>query len=333
MELFDSKFYLEKKKRISINKSNKYRRRSSIAAEIEQYFQQKMKDENKNVINHNSDASKDDKSKSNEEEKEDDDGIEIEADGINLDFDKKRIHFPIYERSATKILSNDNIISNKNIIDVTLTNTDWIIIYSSIALECIRGISGEVVTKWFSLYVVIRFNSSISYSYAFIATAAIGAIVGIIFFGYLRDNICKRLIYGKNKNKLNKKEDIIITACCSITNIFAAILVILWMDPFISYLNYGFILMFIAGYIVAGITALVPNLLIASLNTEHLEPKILSIKVSLSWITSAVSLLILGFLWNISIDWFLYILIIANACTTIISLFIISVAMKINIIR
>ena len=42
MKLFDEKFYMEKKKRIANNKSNKYRRRSSIEREIDKYFHQTL---------------------------------------------------------------------------------------------------------------------------------------------------------------------------------------------------------------------------------------------------------------------------------------------------
>ncbi len=49
MELFDEEFYVEKKRRIANNKSNKYRRRSSIDASIEKYLES-LRNENKEII-------------------------------------------------------------------------------------------------------------------------------------------------------------------------------------------------------------------------------------------------------------------------------------------
>ena len=299
MELFDEEFYVEKKKIISMNKSNKFRRRSSIEAEIEKYFQQKQK-ENEDIAD------------------------------INVEF-QKRIDFPIYEKQATLIYGRSMKEQNNNKNNLILTKNDWILICLSMLLNCMERISTEIASKWFTLYVIIRFNESIAISNLMIAMGGIGAICGIISFGYFKNNICKRLIYGKDRDKLNKKEDIIITACCSITNIFVAIFVILWMDPFIPYLNYAWCVAFISGWISSGITAVVPNLIIVALNTEHLEAKILAIKTSLGRISASLSSLIIGFLWTLSINWFLNLLIISSLLTTLVSLLIIGVSLRLKV--
>ena len=334
MELFDEDFYVEKKRRIAGNKSNKMRRRSSIAAEIALYFAAKS-----TLVNQSANDNENDEAKTTISESVNskissqeivDDGIQIDDDEINVEIDEKRIDFPIFELKATHIFELESMNANRNYngkSDIILSRDNWIVIYLSMSLDIAKSIATEIVTKWFTLYVVTRFNASISYANMFIAVAAFGTIFGIILFGYLKDNICKRLIYG-DREKLNKREEIIITACCSTTNIFEAILVILWFDKIIDNLNYAWALMFICGWIAVGVTSTVSNLVIVGLNTEHLESKLLAIKSSFCTIANAFSSLIMGFLWTLSINWFLYMIIISSLMSTIISFLIIRFSLR-----
>ena len=115
MQFFDEKFYVEKKRRIAQNKSNKYRRKSSIDASIEIYLQTLQR--------------------------------QSESQSPSLQCEE-RIHFPVYERRSTELLANElNFKSNKT--EFILTKTDWIVACLAVL---INGLNAAFLSTFIGLY-------------------------------------------------------------------------------------------------------------------------------------------------------------------------------------
>ena len=337
MEFFDEKYYVEYKIRISRDISNKYRRRSSVARSIFKFLESK----NENI---------------EETEQieaimpETNPSINLELDGVKIDVlskpsigskasfnSRSLIDFPIYDKRATKIVMNkmnEDIHSDKQDLNKTkstliLSKIDRIIICLVIILESIKAAGVEIVTKWCVLYVVTRFDESIALSNLFVAVGGIAAVFGVALFPFFKD-IAKTILFNENQS-LNKKEDIInISFIVIILNTIVAIVFFLWIDA-LPYYHFGWFVMFIAGFIVAGVTAVPPNVILIRLNTEHLEAKLISIKNCITYLGSSTCSLCLGFLWKISVNSWLYSLITMCLMASFVGMIIFIVAHKIVI--
>ena len=335
MEFFDEDYYVEFKMRITRDITNKYRRRSSMARSIFKFLE--PKNETVDGVEQTDDI-----------EPQSNLSFNLELDGVKVDIGSnsvndiktapKRIDFPIFDKSATKIVMNkmndktedDKQFANKNKSTLILSKIDWILICLIIIIQGVKTGALDIVTTWCVLYLTARFDQPLGLSNLFVAVGGISAVFAVALFPSIK-NIFKRILFGKKKS-LNRKEDIItIMFMVVILNLIVAIVLFLWMD-ILPYYHYGWFVMVVAGFIVAGIVTVAPNIIIILLNTEHLESKILSIKNCSSYVGTSISSISLGFLWKLSINVWLYSLIILALIMSIIGVIMIIVARKIKII-
>eukprot|EP01084_Bolivina_argentea_P117641 208880_1 len=110
-------------------------------------------------------------------------------------------------------------------------------------------------------------------------------------------------LFGTNY-QCNKQEKIISTSALSFIMILPCIIGILWIY-ILPYYHFGWFVQFIWGFC-GGTIGLLPTNIIMSLNTEHFEQKLLGINLSTYNIFGCSGLFIMGFLWQLQINFFVY---------------------------
>lgn len=270
-----SSFFTVKVRKMLHNRGNKYRRNSSVAMSI---FQQLTQEHQQQT------------------------GIEIATQSA-LNAQTATVYhceFPIYFSEARKLL-RARVVAGSQSTTVTLSIIEWTIVLCAWSVNISGMCAVFIGNGYFVLYITAMYpEGSTAVTSLTPGLAAISAVFSAVVFRKNLTVMQKFVMWSVQSQhdpfKANNKHQILAVSCVAMTCCIFPV----WYS-WVYVLQYYHLVWFVSsffGYFVCGIPLIVASQLILLLKTEHLEAKLQGIGDTLANVFGAVSLLLVGIMWE-----------------------------------